>query len=113
MKRWSQPSETWNIANKQKMVSAKRLNGPRTLSSERLSYLVVSNSELQASPGADQNADFMICATHFLGDGMALHQFANDFFTLLGSALDQVGLASVLAAEWLARCATESVRMLR
>jgi len=95
------------------MVSAKRLNGPRTLSNERLSYLIVSNSEPQVvSLGADQNADFLICATHFLGDGMALHQFANDFFTLLGSALDQAGLASVLAAEWLARCATESVRML-
>ena len=83
------------------------------LSNERLSYLLVSSGELQsASPCADQNADFVICATHFLGDGMALHQFANDFFALLGSPLDQAGLADLLAAEWLARCATESVSVL-
>ncbi|KAF8956058.1 hypothetical protein BDZ97DRAFT_1672230 [Flammula alnicola] len=80
------------------------LNGPRTLSNDCLSYLIVSKSEL--SEGADQNYDFLICATHFLGDGMALHQFANDFFGLLGSTLDQDSLADKLSVEWSERCSS-------
>ncbi|KAF9486448.1 hypothetical protein BDN70DRAFT_902567 [Pholiota conissans] len=48
----------------------------------------------------DQNVDFLICATHFLGDGMALHRFASDFFALLGSTLDQEALDKLLAMEW-------------
>jgi len=60
------------------------LNGPRTLSDERLSYLILSQSGV--SDAGLPNHDILICATHFLGDGMALHQFANDFFSLLASA---------------------------
>jgi hypothetical protein len=30
--------------------------------------------------------ELFICAAHFIGDGMALHQFANDFFGLLDGA---------------------------
>ncbi|THG97375.1 hypothetical protein EW145_g7627, partial [Phellinidium pouzarii] len=32
--------------------------------------------------------DLLICATHFLGDGMALHRFANEFFVLLAGQTD-------------------------
>ena len=66
------------------------LNGPRTLSVERLSYLVVSEE------GPSFNVLF--CATHYIGDGMALHQTANAFFTLL--ALSEHDLALKLDEEW-------------
>ena len=78
------------------------LNGPRTLSNERLSYLVVSSED--KSQDAERNYDFLICATHFLGDGMALHSFANDFFGLLGGTLDDKSLEEKLSTEWSERC---------
>lgn len=46
------------------------LNGPRTLSNERLSYLVISQQQvedLEASALDVQNFDLLLCATHFLG----------------------------------------------
>jgi hypothetical protein len=101
------------------------LNGPRTLNNERLSYLVVSHTptldiQLPTPPltprispdvSADQaahltsddrvfNHELLICAGHFIGDGMALHQFANDFFGLLGSAFSQEELDQLVADEW-------------
>ncbi|KDQ63271.1 hypothetical protein JAAARDRAFT_119702 [Jaapia argillacea MUCL 33604] len=94
------------------------LNGPRTLSNTRISYLIVSQPNAQsglptppASPGTlsesssteDLNAveyDLLICAAHFIGDGMALHQFAHDFFTLLGSEKTQDDLNADLEGEW-------------
>ncbi|KDR73381.1 hypothetical protein GALMADRAFT_72818 [Galerina marginata CBS 339.88] len=78
------------------------LNGPRTLSNERLSYLIVSCAD--QSSGTQRNYDFLICATHFLGDGMGGHQFANDFFSLLGSPSDLTSLREVLSKEWSERC---------
>jgi hypothetical protein len=77
------------------------LNGPRTLSNARLSYLIVSRPGMPVSQHCehtarqnedDEEVELMICATHFLGDGMALHAFANDFFTLLngGSSLEEL-----------------------
>jgi hypothetical protein len=47
--------------------------------------------------------EFFLCATHFLGDGMALHQCANNFFTLLGSGNTQSELITILNDEWHAR----------
>lgn len=102
------------------------LNGPRTLSNARLSYLVVSHAELDPastlltppptpSPsfgdkpsrvlnddlGLPQSQfDLLICAMHFIGDGMALHTFANDFFSLLGSKRTDAELEEVLRSEW-------------
>jgi len=81
------------------------LNGRRTLSNDRLSYLVVSSRISTTDPAENaDNCDFLICATHFLGDGMALHQFANDFFGLLGSS-STGDLAILLSNEWQMRCA--------
>ncbi|PPR02704.1 hypothetical protein CVT26_009807 [Gymnopilus dilepis] len=77
------------------------LNGPRTLSNDRLSYLIVSSDD--PSQGMEKNFDFLICATHFLGDGMALHQFANDFFTLLGGPSSIEDLQTKLSMEWQSR----------
>ncbi|KAJ6604797.1 hypothetical protein DFH09DRAFT_322316 [Mycena vulgaris] len=80
------------------------LNGPRTLSNERLSHLVVAHQEpIEASTLELQNFDLLICATHFLGDGMALHQFANDFFALLASDRADADLECMLTDEWYSR----------
>ncbi|TFK56647.1 hypothetical protein OE88DRAFT_1640541 [Heliocybe sulcata] len=100
------------------------LNGPRTLSNDRLSYLILSqpSSQLipsppvtptfppqddasysQAESSSEGNYDLLICAAHFLGDGMALHQFAHDFFTLLGSTQSQAELVEQLQSEWKSR----------
>ncbi|GAA5896360.1 uncharacterized protein JCM6883_006879 [Sporobolomyces salmoneus] len=63
------------------------LNGERLLSDERLAFLVISTPEETISTGGDeiQEYDFFLYSTHFLGDGMALHSTANEFFTLLAS----------------------------
>ncbi|KAG6334541.1 hypothetical protein ID866_4557 [Astraeus odoratus] len=88
------------------------LNGERTLSDERLSYLVVSTGtaplptppltprQAEATPVLSTSHDLLICATHFLGDGMALHQFANDFFSLLASEKSLQELETQLGEEW-------------
>ncbi|BGP21602.1 2-methylcitrate dehydratase [Rhodotorula toruloides] len=71
------------------------LNGPRTLSDQRLAYIVISTPKATfTSPdsSAEQEYDFFLFSTHFLGDGMALHATANEFFTLLaeGSPMEDV-----------------------
>ena len=45
---------------------------------------------------------------HFIGDGMALHQYANDFFTLLGSEKSASQLESQLDSEWHERWANDN-----
>jgi hypothetical protein len=57
------------------------LNGPRTLSDDRLSSLFVKCTQGEHN----DTLEIMLAATHFLGDGMALHTFMNEFYTLLGS----------------------------
>ena len=57
------------------------LNGERTLSNKRLAMLIVTVPETP-----EDEYEIMLCATHFLGDGMALHTFMNEFYTLLGSS---------------------------
>jgi len=92
------------------------LNGPRTLSNDRLSFLIISQPEdkdgsLLSPPPTPtsqesvsechiQDYELLICATHFLGDGMALHNFANDFFGLLGGPKSENELEAVLQHEW-------------
>jgi hypothetical protein len=44
--------------------------------------------------------ELFICAAHFIGDGMALHQFANDFFGLLDGASSQEALDQLVSNEW-------------
>ena len=78
------------------------LNGPRTLSNGRLSYLVVSSDD--KGQDRERNYDFLICATHFVSDGTALNSLANDFFGLLGSTLDDKSLEEKLSNEWSERC---------
>jgi len=69
------------------------LNGPRSLSSDRLALLVVADK-------GDGAYELMLCATHYLGDGMALHTFMNDFYTLLGSSATAESFAQQIIAEF-------------
>lgn len=59
------------------------LNGPRQLSQRRLSKLIISTPP-QLRTNGSTSFDFLLTATHFIGDGMALHTFANDFWSLVG-----------------------------
>lgn len=69
------------------------LNGSRSLSNDRLAMLVVAHK------GGDKY-EVMLCATHFLGDGMALHTFMNEFYTALGDATNTiVSLSSAIRDE--------------
>lgn len=73
------------------------LNGSRTLSDERLSYLVFSTPEssfLPANLDQEQEYDMHLFCTHFLGDGMALHTTANELFTLLADKPAEEGATS-------------------
>jgi len=75
------------------------MNGPRTLSDQFLSYLVISSKDpnfLQqhGSLSANTNAgnttadfDLLMCAPHFLGDGTSLHLATHDLLVLLASPL--------------------------
>ncbi|KIK97547.1 hypothetical protein PAXRUDRAFT_763851 [Paxillus rubicundulus Ve08.2h10] len=109
-------------ASKDDLIGA-YLNGARTLSNDRLSYLIVSqggppslptSASCQTTPTAEGTLepiythDILICAAHFLGDGMALHQFANDLFGLLGSQKTQQELDKQLSDEWVNYCSPAS-----
>ena len=82
------------------------LNGTRILANDRLSYLIISSEYANTSIPTDHSLesvksyDIMMYATHFLGDGMALHHLANDFFILLGSCMDETALLEKLTIEW-------------
>lgn len=60
-------------------------------------------SAMQDTEPQDPEHDLLICAMHFIGDGMALHTSANEFFGLLGSDADDAALRAVLEDEWQAR----------
>lgn len=67
------------------------LNGPRTLSNQNLGYLFVRSPKQD-----DGEYEVMLCATHFLGDGMALHTFMNEFYTLLGSPISALDILDMI-----------------
>ncbi|THH04131.1 hypothetical protein EW146_g10256, partial [Bondarzewia mesenterica] len=110
----------YRVQSKDELIDS-YLNGPRTLSNDRLSYLIISrpssshDASLLTPPqtpvlakatlsGAqgEQTYDYewLMCAAHFIGDGMALHTFANDFFGLLGSTRSQEELERLVVEEW-------------
>ncbi|KAG6841775.1 hypothetical protein C0991_007104 [Blastosporella zonata] len=92
----------YRTQNKDELIDS-YLNGPRTLSDDRISYLIVSFPDDLRSDVDTIRCEFLICAAHFLGDGMALHQSANDFFGLLGSS-SMAELSALLATEWQGKC---------
>ena len=60
------------------------MNGPRILSNDTLSYLVVSPN-LTSREGDQIECDLLMCAPHFIGDGTALHQSTHELLCLLAS----------------------------
>jgi hypothetical protein len=101
------------------------LNGKRILGSDHLSHLFFSSrfsktsltaslEHLRANLEEDSirdteeptKYDILIATTHYIGDGMALHNFATEFFTLLSSQVGpaQLSLDVLLKAEWNKRC---------
>ncbi|OJT05139.1 hypothetical protein TRAPUB_4065 [Trametes pubescens] len=112
--------------SKEELIDA-HLNGSRTLSNSRLSYLIISEppsaqAQLPTPPrtpsptnriiedsftsGGENGTEyrreykFLLCTTHFVGDGMALHQFGDDFFALLAGGRPDNELECVLREEW-------------
>lgn len=96
------------------------LNGPRTLSNSHLSHLIISEPgagaltppatpllgtapDTTAAEDAPRAYELLLCAAHCIGDGMALHNTANDFFKLLAGDADQAALDALVVAEWEAR----------
>ncbi|KAF9074229.1 hypothetical protein BDP27DRAFT_1288213 [Rhodocollybia butyracea] len=71
-------------SSKEELIS-NYLNGPRTLSDERMSYLVISTSTVPQVSDEEGTYDLFMCAPHFIGDGASLHQCTHDLLTLLSS----------------------------
>jgi hypothetical protein len=77
------------------------LNGPRTLSDDKLAKLVISSPQARVDPTSDEMVefDYWLFATHFLGDGMALHTFSNVFFQLLNGGLEEMRAEGTLQSD--------------
>jgi hypothetical protein len=60
---------------------------------------VVSTSNSDEASN-DVQVDILLCAAHFIGDGMALHTFANQFFELLGGSKTVSELGQMMEEEW-------------
>ncbi|KAG9050979.1 hypothetical protein FS837_000643 [Tulasnella sp. UAMH 9824] len=91
------------------------LNGDRILGDDKLSCLILSEKASSASEDMAEY-DILICAVHFLGDGMALHRFANELFTLLaeagaGEALAAEDYEELLRKEWEAKWGSAQVTL--
>lgn len=84
------------------------MNGPRTLSNENMSYLVISMGEsLKENQGSEvADYDLFMCAPHFTGDGTSLHQATHDFLTLLASVKEDAQLLQELEfpLNWVSNC---------
>lgn len=80
---------------KNKLVSD-YLNGPRLLSNENLSYLIISGPKDFGENGNMVDCDLLLCAPHFAGDGMSLHRSIHDFLSLLASSSTDEQLFKIL-----------------
>ncbi|KAJ7033156.1 hypothetical protein C8F04DRAFT_957949 [Mycena alexandri] len=72
------------------------MDGPRILSDNYLSYLIVSERENISDNNASQY-DLLMCAPHFIGDGTALHQSTHELLCLVTSAKSDDELAAELS----------------
>ncbi|KAJ6616455.1 hypothetical protein B0H10DRAFT_1395661 [Mycena sp. CBHHK59/15] len=80
--------------SKEELISA-YMDGPRILSNEYLSFLVISVPE---NLSGDHTADYdlLMCAPHFIGDGTALHQSTHELLCLVTSEKTDAELAEGL-----------------
>ncbi|KAF5355416.1 hypothetical protein D9757_013155 [Collybiopsis confluens] len=73
------------------------LNGPRILSDECMSYILISNPmESIYDDGHSGQFELLMCAPHFIGDGASLHQCTHEFMTLLASPQSSSDLLQIL-----------------
>jgi hypothetical protein len=83
------------------------MDGPRILSNEYLSYLVISRPQVLPD---DETAEYEIfmCAPHFIGDGTALHQSTHELICLVTSNKTDAELTNELnvSQNWVGRCPT-------
>ncbi|KAJ3733128.1 hypothetical protein DFJ43DRAFT_1138159 [Lentinula guzmanii] len=93
----SKESLIFNNLSKDELIT-NYLNGSRTLSDERMSYLVISTpSHPEPSTDDDEgNYDLLMCAPHFIGDGASLHQCTHELLALLASPQTTHGLMQSL-----------------
>ncbi|KAF7348532.1 hypothetical protein MVEN_01370700 [Mycena venus] len=68
---------------KHELISA-YMDGPRVLSDDYLSYLIISEPEISSDNEVSQY-DILMCAPHFIGDGTALHQSTHELLCLVTS----------------------------
>lgn len=83
------------------------LNGPRLLSPSRLSFLVVSRATSTEASGQAE-FDLLLCTTHFVGDGIALHTFANELYGLIANGGSEMELRQMLEDEIQGRSVSRS-----
>ncbi|KAJ7098306.1 hypothetical protein C8R44DRAFT_811305 [Mycena epipterygia] len=79
---------------KDELISA-YMDGPRILSNEYLSYLIISEPE-DISDHEASEYHILMCAPHFIGDGTALHQSTHELICLLTSEKTNAELAEEL-----------------
>ncbi|KAF8217762.1 hypothetical protein K438DRAFT_1795604 [Mycena galopus ATCC 62051] len=77
------------------------MDGPRVLSNEYLSYLIISESQNSSDKDVSQY-DILMCAPHFIGDGTSLHQSTHELLCLLTSDKTDAELVEelVVAQNW-------------
>lgn len=74
------------------------MNGPRILSNNYLSYLVISSPPAVDDDASEIECDLLMCAPHFIGDGIALHRSTHDLICLLTSKLKDKDVQNFLEA---------------
>ncbi|EJD40848.1 hypothetical protein AURDEDRAFT_69593 [Auricularia subglabra TFB-10046 SS5] len=109
----AQDNMEFRIQSKDDLVNT-YLNGPRTLSNDRLSYVVVATPQDTpgfpfAVDGPGQEFHFLLAAPHCLGDGMALYRMSDEFFEMLASEKTDEDLKDVLHSEWERATATSPI----
>src|SRR5258708_34741040 len=98
-------------------LSEAYLNGPRTLSDNRLCYLIVSvpsssppNPNPERASASRVTYEMIVCFAHTINDGTAGHYFMNELLALLGGpstgshpVISSDELSQVLEEEWESR----------
>ncbi|KAJ7731119.1 hypothetical protein DFH07DRAFT_847631 [Mycena maculata] len=81
----------WKHETKEELIST-YMDGPRVLSNDYLSYLVISEPESASDSGETSVYHILMCAPHFIGDGTALHQSTHELLSLVSSEMTDAEL---------------------